>query len=332
MITNKNKRIPTNIITGFLGTGKTSSILNLLKQKPSNERWAILVNEFGEIGIDGSLFHANHSDTKDVFIHEVSGGCMCCTAGLSLQIALSLLLDEAKPDRLLIEPTGLGHPKEVFEVLNSNHYQSLLSLQKIITMVDARMLSQERFILNKTFQQQIEMADIIMGNKQDLYSISDNKMLEEYTKANCILHPQIHLSKNGVFDLSILEGDTLNSAPIKSTSHNIFLNKSTPSKSEIPNCGFLKAENKTQGYNSIGWRFLPTMIFDYHKLVAFLTSLKVDRMKAVFITKLGIFSFNLSTDNLTQTQLNDCKESRIEIISELIQDDLEFHLLQCIND
>ena len=93
--------IPTNIITGFLGVGKTSAILNLMKNKPVNERWAVLVNEFGEIGVDGSLIQGNQT-TQQVFIREVPGGCMCCAAGLPMQIALNQLLTEAKPDRLLI--------------------------------------------------------------------------------------------------------------------------------------------------------------------------------------------------------------------------------------
>ena len=104
------KAVPTNIITGFLGVGKTSSLLHLLKQKPANERWAILINEFGEIGIDGSLVNGsrnkapnnNASNEKRVFIREVPGGCMCCAAGLPMQIALNQLLAESKPNRLLI--------------------------------------------------------------------------------------------------------------------------------------------------------------------------------------------------------------------------------------
>ncbi|HBC56865.1 MAG TPA: cobalamin biosynthesis protein CobW, partial [Gammaproteobacteria bacterium] len=74
--------IPTNVITGFLGVGKSTAILNLLKNKPGNERWAVLVNEFGEVGIDGTLFSGKEAEKTGVFIREVSGGCMCCAAGL----------------------------------------------------------------------------------------------------------------------------------------------------------------------------------------------------------------------------------------------------------
>ena len=152
-----------------MGVGKTTAILNLLKNKPDNERWAVLVNEFGEIGVDGSLFEGQHSQQQGVFIREVPGGCMCCTSGLPMQIALNQLLSKAKPDRLLIEPTGLGHPKEVLEVLTSEYYQDVLSLHKTLTIVDARKLKQQRYTDHDTFNQQIALADMVVGNKTDLY-------------------------------------------------------------------------------------------------------------------------------------------------------------------
>ena len=68
-----------NVITGFLGAGKTSTILGLLSQKPKHETWAVIVNEFGEIGIDGSLLRAQ-TKNDDVVVLEVTGVCMCCSA------------------------------------------------------------------------------------------------------------------------------------------------------------------------------------------------------------------------------------------------------------
>ena len=100
--------VPTNIITGFLGVGKTTAISHLLKNKPSDQRWAVLVNEFGEIGVDGRLMQGQYPEEQRVFVKEVPGGCMCCAAGLPMQVALNQLLASARPDRMLIEPTGLG--------------------------------------------------------------------------------------------------------------------------------------------------------------------------------------------------------------------------------
>ncbi|MCJ8274587.1 MAG: hypothetical protein MJK04_34960, partial [Psychrosphaera sp.] len=98
------KNVPTNIITGFLGAGKTTAILHLLKSKPKHERWAVLVNEFGEIGIDASLIEGQFSKQDQtqaggLFITQVPGGCMCCASGVPMQIALNTLLTKAKPDR-----------------------------------------------------------------------------------------------------------------------------------------------------------------------------------------------------------------------------------------
>ena len=105
----------TNLITGFLGSGKTTTIRHLLANKPEHERWAVLVNEFGEIGIDGALL----ADSGAV-LKEIPGGCMCCVNGLPMQVGLNMLLQQNKPDRLLIEPTGLGHPKQILSLLTQD--------------------------------------------------------------------------------------------------------------------------------------------------------------------------------------------------------------------
>ena len=162
-------RIPVNIITGFLGSGKTSAVLNLLKQKPRDEHRAILVNEFGEIGVDRSLMQG-HAVTHDrVAILEVPGGCMCCAAGLPMQMALSQLLFLGRPDRLLIEPTGLGHPAEVLQTLYSDAYSETLEVQSTVTLIDARSAANERHANHASFVQQLRIADLILANKKDIY-------------------------------------------------------------------------------------------------------------------------------------------------------------------
>ena len=163
--------VPTNIITGFLGVGKTSAILHLLKQKPSNECWAVLVNEFGEIGVDGSLIKGQLNKEQSVFIREVPGGCMCCASGLPMQIALNQLLNEAKPDRLLIEPTGLGHPVEVLQVLSNQYYKDILNLQKTITLVDARNLSDSRYTEHEAFNQQQKLNSRLKSSINYQYNL-----------------------------------------------------------------------------------------------------------------------------------------------------------------
>ncbi|MFA0438479.1 cobalamin biosynthesis protein P47K [Vibrio sp. 10N.286.49.C2] len=321
--------IPTNIITGFLGVGKTSAILKLLENKPKGERWAVLVNEFGEIGVDGSLLQGQQTADQQVFIREVPGGCMCCAAGLPMQIALNQLLSEARPDRLLIEPTGLGHPKEVLQVLSSEHYRKVLSLQKTLTLVDARKLSDSRYTSNGTFNQQIAIADTVVGNKQDLYQEGDTEKLEAYVAE--LGHPmtKVIFAHYGDIPLSDFEGETLIQA--QSPHHHHHGHKKTlASEVAMPESGVIMAMNQGEGFESVGWRFAPNKHFDRKQVLDVLIELDVERMKAVFITQDGVFSYNKAEDELAEVELNDCVESRIEIIGRSIDAGLEERLLQCI--
>ena len=325
--------VPTNIITGFLGVGKTSTILHLLENKPGNERWAVLVNEFGEIGIDGSLFEGQRGDKQGVVIREVPGGCMCCAAGLPMQVALNQLLVKARPDRLLIEPTGLGHPKEVLNVLLSTHYRESLSLQKTLTLVDARKLSDSRYTSHETFNQQIAVADTVIGNKLDLYEDKDQEKLIAYVKKTGKAQVKVIFSQHGEVALSELEG-VPEEVLLDSSGHHTHEHQSRALAAdfEIPECGYLTAVNEGEGFYSIGWRFSPDKVFDHQKLYLFLSGLQFERMKAVFITDKGFFGYNLTLDALTEIKLDDCLESRVEMISDKAIDVLEPQLLACLVD
>jgi G3E family GTPase len=320
--------VPTNIITGFLGVGKTTAILHLLKSKPANERWAILVNEFGEIGVDGGLFEGQHNQEQGVFIREVPGGCMCCATGLPMQVALNQLLILAKPDRLLIEPTGLGHPKEILQTLSSEHYEEILDIDKILTLVDARKVSDERYTTHEIFNQQIAIADIVVGNKSDLYQPEDNLKLEMYVKQHGSSETQVIFTENAEIESSYLSNKT--SATFKGHHHNSAEQSPPLSEAPIPMCGYIKANNEGEGFQSIGWRFSPSRVFDHERLFTFLNTIDAERMKAVFITDRGIFGYNLTSDALTEIKLDGCVESRVEIISDSINDEWETLLMSCI--
>ncbi|EGG95082.1 Putative GTPase (G3E family) [gamma proteobacterium IMCC1989] len=355
--------IPTHIITGFLGVGKTSAILHLLSNKPNNERWAILVNEFGEVGVDGSIFEGQQTQENTVFIKEVPGGCMCCTAGLPMQVALNQLLKKAKPDRLFIEPTGLGHPKEVLESLTSDAYRDVIALQKVLTLVDARKLSDTRYTEHATFNQQIAIADIVVGNKQDLYQDGDKNALIAYAGQHGIPEAQVFFTQQGDITTIDLMGST---STITSKSHHNHdhdhdqshshshshshkhnhnhnqnhnhshkdnhVDKTAPSFSDeiIPECGYIKAVNKGEGFYSIGWRFSPSKPFNHQKIMAFLKGINAERMKAVLITEKGAFTYNLTSDALVEHALNDCNESRIEIITTDINENWEAQIMACL--
>src|SRR5690606_5723465 len=152
----------TNLITGFLGSGKTTTILHLLANKNPDEKWAVLVNEFGEVGIDGALLA-----DSGALLKEIPGGCMCCVNGLPMQVGLNTLLRQGKPDRLLIEPTGLGHPKQILDMLTAPVYEPWIELQATLCLLDPRQLLDEKAVNNENFRDQLAAADIIIANKQD---------------------------------------------------------------------------------------------------------------------------------------------------------------------
>lgn len=325
----KISNVPTNIITGFLGVGKTSAILHLLKHKPKHERWAVLVNEFGEIGVDGSLFEGQQNEENGVFIRELPGGCMCCTAGFSMRVSLNILLGRARPDRLLIEPTGLGHPVEVLQVLTGEYYRDVLSIQKLLTLVDARKLADSRYTEHETFNQQIAIADVIVGNKRDLYQKGDVEALEAYAKKRAP-NAQVFITEQAHLEPSWLEGPTSSVAREGHAHHHHEEDEPSLYDLPIPACGYVKAVNEGEGFKSIGWRITPHKIFDRDKLRTFFYSLDVERLKGVFITDEGIYGYNLTSDGLTEVELDDCLESRVEMIATELGEGWEKTLLGCV--
>ncbi len=328
----KLNAIPTNIITGFLGVGKTTAILHLLKHKPAGERWAVLVNEFGEVGIDGGFLRGRGNEEDGLFVHEVPGGCMCCTAGLPMQVALNKLLKQARPERLLIEPTGLGHPGEVLNTLAGEHYADVLDLRATLTLVDARKSRDNRYTSHPTFNQQLAIADVIVANKADQYEPEDFPALMDH------LHNGIGSGDKPVFRVSdgALEPAWLEAAhgqPLDDPIHRDHAPlTSVPEAPKMPAEGYLSVDNEGEGFYSRGWVFEANRVFDAGKLRALLRNIDAERIKGVFVTDLGVTAYNKADNVLTEAGLDDTLDSRIECISadRDALENLENKLLDCV--
>ena len=182
------QNIPCTLVTGFLGAGKTTVINQLLATKPDDERWALLINEFGRIGIDGALLASsqdNDLEQKNISIREVSGGCICCTSQLPLQIAISRLLSEHHPQRLLIEPTGLAHPRELILQLSAPHWQTALKMNAVITVLSGEQWQQIKYRDHDGFQAHVRDADVLIINRYTQLDTSEKQALLEWiTKLN----------------------------------------------------------------------------------------------------------------------------------------------------
>nr|WP_136250933.1 GTP-binding protein [Ningiella ruwaisensis] len=326
------KAVPTNIITGALGAGKTTFIKALLLTKPKHERWAVLVNEFGEIGIDGALLNASVSkdaeDKQAIFIREIPGGCMCCASGLPMQIALNQLLAQAKPHRLLVEPTGLGHPKEVIDVFTSKYYQDVIALKTTFCLSDARKLQDARWRNHPTFKEQFEIADHIMATKADLYNSEDEVVLRNYLSEIGLEKTALSIANHGVIDTDI--GALLsqnsryrlgkNAHHLAQTRNQGQITKQQLSGDEalldepISSSQVVYKQNESEGFYTIGWIWPASYCFEYRSLTRILNAINAIRVKAVMITNEGIFNFNCQGSEACIFECDEAMDSRLEII------------------
>ncbi|WP_050636808.1 CobW family GTP-binding protein [Candidatus Stoquefichus sp. SB1] len=152
-----------DIISGFLGAGKTTLIKKLIKESLSNEKVVLIENEFGEIGIDGSFL-------KDagIEITEMNSGCICCSLVGDFSEALEKVVKDYHPDRIIIEPSGVGKLSDVIQAVINVHDEELV-LNSFITVIDAKKCKTYSLNFGEFFNNQIEYASsIILSRTQDV--------------------------------------------------------------------------------------------------------------------------------------------------------------------
>ena len=151
------------IIGGFLGSGKTTTLLNIGKHlSEEGHRIAIIVNEIGEVGVDGVTLSKSGIVTK-----ELTSGCICCTLKFDMEQTIEALSEDFKPDTVIIEPTGLAFPKQIKEELELLKIPNL-SFSPIVNIVDAPRFSAEMKQIPKFIVTQMEEAEILCINKIDI--------------------------------------------------------------------------------------------------------------------------------------------------------------------
>ncbi|WP_198263838.1 CobW family GTP-binding protein [sulfur-oxidizing endosymbiont of Gigantopelta aegis] len=342
----KIQAIPTNLITGFLGSGKTTAILSLLRSRPENSNWAVLVNEFGDVGIDGDMF-AQDGLGEGVFIKEVPGGCLCCAAGLPLQIALNLLIKQANPERILIEPTGVGHPKKVMDVLTGEFYKSVLDIRATICLVEAHKLNDSKYRNNETFIDQINMADVILASKSDQASSKDLDFFKQFFQNFEPAKAKVETIEFGQFnsdylniERKLLRSATYPNAHAPVAEKNQSLDTDDSHSHDVPvvddnaqaEFKWQRFENNGQGYYGCGWIFDRSMVFSKTKLIEFVNDDAFSRVKGIFHTEDGWILLNRSDEQLSQQTSTHRDDSRVELIEAQAHDwnKVEAAILACI--
>lgn len=314
--------IPTNLILGFLGVGKTTAILDLMKTKPEGEVWAVLVNEFGEVGIDGAMLQS-----EGAFIKEIPGGCMCCVAGLPMQIGLNQLIHKAKPDRLIIEPTGLGHPSQILDTLTGEHYAQVLDLGPVITLVDPRKLEDLRVLDNVQFRDQVAAADILVANKTDLCSAEQIDGFECWVASLASPKQAVFQTSHGRLRPEWLAGHTDLSAVSTPHAHHHHKESVIAPAPDINDQPWQLVSNEGQGYVSLGWRLHADIRFDEQALMAMAMDSRFERFKAVIHCVEGWRTLNMVDGSLSVADSEPRELSRLEVISAVSLPETELNAL-----
>jgi cobalamin biosynthesis protein CobW len=195
-------KIPATIVTGFLGAGKTSLIQHLLKNA-GGKRLALIINEFGELGVDGEIVKGCKIEgCPEENIVELANGCICCTVADDFLPTIKALLDRAAPpDHIVIETSGLALPKPLVKAFNWPEIRTRVTVDGVIAVVDGPAVAAGRFADNplavdamrklddgldhdsplaELFEDQINCADLIIVNKADQMSGSEHELAQAH--------------------------------------------------------------------------------------------------------------------------------------------------------
>lgn len=222
------EKIPATVITGFLGAGKTSIIRHLL-ENAAGKRIALIINEFGDIGVDGEILKGcGIEGCEDDNILELANGCICCTVADDFVPTMEALLGrEQLPDQIVIETSGLAMPKPLVKAFNWPDIRTRVTVDAVVTVVDGPAVADGLFAtdpdavqaqrvadealdhespLEELFEEQLSCADMVIINKSDLLNA---KTLDDVTReVGEQLRPSVKMVKasHGAVDPTVLLG------------------------------------------------------------------------------------------------------------------------------
>ncbi|MFS8369139.1 cobalamin biosynthesis protein CobW [Acetobacter indonesiensis] len=222
------RRVPVTIITGFLGAGKTTLLRHIL-QKAQGHRIAVVVNEFGSLGIDGDILRGcGIEGCRDDDIVELTNGCLCCTVADDFLPTMEALLDRADPpEHVVIETSGLALPKPLLKAFGWPTVRGRMTVDGVVTVLDAPAVASGRFAddpeavakqreadpsldhdnpLAEVFEDQLNAADLIVLNKTDLLDAAALDAVEKQIQKLVPRPVQILRASEGKVDPAVLLG------------------------------------------------------------------------------------------------------------------------------
>ncbi len=221
-------KVPCTIVTGFLGAGKTTLVRHVL-ENADGRRLAVIVNEFGDVGIDGEILKSCgiESCTEDSIV-ELSNGCICCTVADDFVPALKSLLDRPNPpEHIVIETSGLALPKPLVKAFNWPEIASRVTVDGVVAVVDGAAVAAGRFAddpeaiarqraeddsldhdnpLEEVFEDQLLCADLVVLNKADLMSADERQSVNDQIGRTLSKSVKVVEVQNGRVSVSVLLG------------------------------------------------------------------------------------------------------------------------------
>ncbi|MBJ9974422.1 cobalamin biosynthesis protein CobW [Pseudomonas sp. S75] len=301
------QHIPTHVIAGPLGAGKTSLIRDLLNQRPDHERWAVLINEFGQIGLDAALLAREESG---IAIGEVAGGCVCCVTGVPFQVGLSRLLRRARPTRLFIELSGLGHPLQLMAQLRQSPWTGILHVQPLVMVLDAQALARGDDLPQVQRQACAEAGLLVLNKSRGLTDELRLGISAQFSDRTAIWADRSYVSLD-MLPISSTAGASPQAnatLPVDSGPMQV------PALWTSPHLPICLAQGDEAGW-SIGWRWQPGLRLDETRLRAVLQGWPWRRAKGVIHGLEGWRSFNGLDGGPLEWRASEWrKDSRVELI------------------
>ena len=236
-------KIPATIITGFLGAGKTTLIRHML-QNARGRRIALIINEFGDLGVDGDILKGCGDETcSEDDVMELSNGCICCTvADDFIPTMEKLLTRENKPDHIVIETSGLALPQPLVRAFNWPKISTQVTVDGVVTVVDGKAVTDGRFAhsveavdaqrkldknldhetpLSELFEDQVACADMLVVNKTDLLNLAQTDALVASLKQSSRNGVQIVKTSMGKLPVDVLLGQGIGAETDLASRHEV---------------------------------------------------------------------------------------------------------------
>ena len=236
-------KIPATIITGFLGAGKTTLIRHML-QNAKGKRIALIINEFGDLGVDGDILKGCGDETcREEDVMELSNGCICCTvADDFIPTMEKLLAREDKPEHIVIETSGLALPQPLVRAFNWPGISTQVTVDGVVTVVDGKAVTEGRFAhsveavdaqrkldenlnhetpLSELFEDQVACADMIVVNKTDLLNSVQADALVASLQSSARDGVQIVKTSMGKLPVDVLLGQGIGSEADLASRHEL---------------------------------------------------------------------------------------------------------------